>query len=466
MGPIPVDHSAGVDDTATACLSEPSMYTDAQALATLLLDAEDPKEFLRQYAQNPFAVERAKAKASHQKFPEDYELENIGITGSQYFQGRGTHGWDDVFVGAADNPKESIEDALESAAMSGWYISHIPVDDWPEEPSATETARAELGLGEDDDLPDIDTYYYTAIYLREKSELEEAEDPKEFLRQYAQGVKAAPSTWPVIEKGRWKRADWGGGQYRRAWRTTQHQRYMGRDPQDEPIFEPYTQRINLRNTHFYRNREKGEYWIKFHNTNILHWDRHKNLFVDTGGYLTMTTKERVNGFLPRNWRIWSFHGGWYWVNLDWPENIRTRLSADMSARRKPYFAWWIPYNRNDYISPDGVLHFGKGSHNREMAMADKQGWARPDGTLSKPGQPVFNPPAAVDLGPQRRRRERNDRRQLHLALEGHYIEQLARWKRIKAKHKKMAEVKKAKRELEKVDEPQEHKRKDGHENLR
>jgi antirestriction protein len=55
----------------------------------------------------------------------EFEIEDIGMEHSQYFQGRGTsHSkWDDVSVGIGMTQKEAVDDAIEMLAQQGYEIS-------------------------------------------------------------------------------------------------------------------------------------------------------------------------------------------------------------------------------------------------------------------------------------------------------------------------------------------------------
>lgn len=429
--------------------------TQAVSLVAALLEGEDPKEFFKRHML-------PRAQAAGDKFVAAYELEDIGIDHNQYFTGRGTShtDWDDVYVGVGDNPLESIEDALDQAAMDGWPVDMISTAEFQDHPSVAE---------EYPDDEEGSMQYYTAVYLRQPGEGEqpigptqEAEDPKSFLKRMSQNPPL-PNTWPQFK--RWQKYNsFKPLERRRAFHMVKRHQIrrdptgaIARDPEGQAIYDPYEIRHSLRNTRFYRDKAAGEHWVEFHRTNVVTWDRLGNAVVDHGGYRTISTRDRINMFLPHSWRIHSYHGDWYWYNHDWPQNIRDRLSADQYARRKPEFPWWIDFNRQDYIRPDGTLVFGNSSH-----KDSKRGLCKPTGELKHENWEGLRPPPQGVLQPPRRRRGGGyDPNQLLMQLEGKYMRRLARWKRVKAKHDTLKAVEKAKRELDTIDEPDKKKKKKG-----
>jgi len=54
--------------------------------------------------------------------------------------------------------------------------------------------------------------------------------------------------------------------------------------------------------------------IKLHATNILTVHADSSVTLDTGGWLTVTTKARLNEWLPAGWRVSSDRGVWYLYN--------------------------------------------------------------------------------------------------------------------------------------------------------
>lgn len=475
-----------LDDNDGATAEDPGYFTEA----------EDPKHFFKRIMPE---IERAKGT----KRVAEYYLADIGIENCQYFQGCGTAytKWDQVYVGTGDNPREAIDDALDSAAQDGWIVD-IPgaeAEHWAETPSVSDEleARAKEEAVDQLDREDYDNdeeykaaleekteeilqdsesdfYYYAAVYLREPkpgepivTATQEAEDPKTFLKRMRTNPPL-PSTWPKFNRwrnyARWQREL----QRRRAFYVATHHRIkrnpdgtVMRDAEGSASYEPYQFHRPLRKTEFWRDRERLTHWIEYYGTKILHWDAVGNLIVNEGRG-NRSTRERINVFLPHGWRIQSFQGIWYWYNHDWPENVRDRLLDDQRARRKPYFPWWVEYHDDDMIKTDGTLVFGK-----DHAPEYKRGLAKPSGELKKETEAYMRPPPGGPLTPQRRRGHwANDPRQIWMQLEGKYFRRLARWKRIKAKHERIKEVNKLQRDLQKVDEPEKKKPKKGHQNIR
>lgn len=62
------------------------------------------------------------------------------------------------------------------------------------------------------------------------------------------------------------------------------------------------------NTYLVRNAEGAA--VRFHSTDVLTIKRGA-IVLNSGGYRTYTTKERLNGLLPSGYRLSSFHGVWY-----------------------------------------------------------------------------------------------------------------------------------------------------------
>ncbi len=423
----------------------------AAALAAAVLDeAADPKRFLM----------RQRWAADSHKRVGDYSLENIGIDHGQYFRGRGTSytKWDAVYVGTGDNPAESINDALEAAAMDGWNVEGINVDDWPDTPSVAEECERQAALerGDEEDeegeadfsMEDCELYYYTAVWLKEYRPtaesllLGEAIDPKRILSR----LPRFPKSWPSDFEEKWtrrrKRWNQGWDYMRRAY--VLRQSHWGDEPR-----QPY--RFHLNRTYFHHDPQEKTYSVRLHDTHILNWDQSGNVTIDPGGWWTNLTRDRMNEYLPHGWRVMSFRGNWYWYNTDWPQNIMDRLYADMRSRRGTgTFPWWIEVDKGDRILSNGTLEFGK------------RGAATPDGHLKLGTQlwPNLRPPPVGQLAPLRRHnRRRYDPNQMQFQLEGKYLDKLAWIKRARKKNQTMKDLEHARRELEDIDKPDKKRKK-------
>lgn len=56
--------------------------------------------------------------------------------------------------------------------------------------------------------------------------------------------------------------------------------------------------------------------IRLHKTNIITFHSDGVVEVTTGGWQTVTTKDRLNNYLPGGWRVYSDRGVWYWHGAD------------------------------------------------------------------------------------------------------------------------------------------------------
>jgi hypothetical protein len=70
-----------------------------------------------------------------------------------------------------------------------------------------------------------------------------------------------------------------------------------------------------------------EYWtkdgdrvIRLHDTNIMTFKANKDIVLNSGGWLTPTTKDRINQFLPTNYRISQNKKIWYLIVGDYENN--------------------------------------------------------------------------------------------------------------------------------------------------
>lgn len=70
--------------------------------------------------------------------------------------------------------------------------------------------------------------------------------------------------------------------------------------------------------------------VKFHETDVLTFERSGKIVVKTGGWFTVTTKERINSYLCYGFHINQHRGVWYWDQ--WlgraPRNTRLVLFTD------------------------------------------------------------------------------------------------------------------------------------------
>jgi hypothetical protein len=61
----------------------------------------------------------------------------------------------------------------------------------------------------------------------------------------------------------------------------------------------------------YMRREGEEIKVKYHNTDIVTYRSNGDIVLDTNGWMTSTTKERLNKYTPRDVHIWQENSVWY-----------------------------------------------------------------------------------------------------------------------------------------------------------
>lgn len=61
----------------------------------------------------------------------------------------------------------------------------------------------------------------------------------------------------------------------------------------------------LQNNTYLERCGEGEIAVKLHSTRVLVFYRDGRVRVAMGGWNTMTTKDRINSYLPGGWRVWS-----------------------------------------------------------------------------------------------------------------------------------------------------------------
>lgn len=94
----------------------------------------------------------------------DYDLVDIGIEHSQYFQGFGTVGtqWDNASVGIGNDAREALDDCLESIAAQGFDVEDLEdeiLSAYPDFADDSKVAQsAVVSTGDDCEL-----YYHVGI---------------------------------------------------------------------------------------------------------------------------------------------------------------------------------------------------------------------------------------------------------------------------------------------------------------
>ena len=410
----------------------------AAAIAEAVLgEAESPKGFFAH-------------KAAINALKLEYELEDIGIDNSQYFSGRGTAytDWQAVFVGIGDNPAESIGDALDQAAESGWDVRHINPG-WPDHPSVAEL------------YPDSeDLYYYSAVYVRKPGRtaesIIEAETPKSTF--YAMRGTHYPQGWPSDQSNlRWR--NWSGrwgrsGKITRAFVPRKKYRWDAPEGAPPEYYDFYYPR-----TYFHAHKDKesegheGEtapkYSIRYGKEHIVNYDRHGNTRIE-GDLRSGAVRERIADFLHHGWHVTTYARTAYWWNDNWPQNIHDRLYFDMRNRKDTSFPWWIPVRNGDYLKRDGDLVFNY-----------DRGLCKPDGSIKLGTQywPALVKPSAGLMRPIRRWRRGYNPDQLNFQFESKYFRELDWIRRVRKKHAALKDAGKRQRDLDNIDKPDKRKKK-------
>ena len=58
-------------------------------------------------------------------------------------------------------------------------------------------------------------------------------------------------------------------------------------------------------------RENGRIAVRLHNTDVVTFDPNGDVMIDTGGWKTVTTKSRMNQYLPHPLRVYARDFNWY-----------------------------------------------------------------------------------------------------------------------------------------------------------
>ena len=65
---------------------------------------------------------------------------------------------------------------------------------------------------------------------------------------------------------------------------------------------------------YLKNRGEGCIAILYHDTDVVTYRSDGSIMLDSGGWKTKTTKERINAGLPSNWSLMQERGVWYLSN--------------------------------------------------------------------------------------------------------------------------------------------------------
>lgn len=88
----------------------------------------------------------------------------------------------------------------------------------------------------------------------------------------------------------------------------------------------------------YGDYETGYIGLRFHRTTIIRF-YHDRCVVDCAGWRSLTTRARLDDYLPCGWKVYSHQGSWYWMN-------RTTSVGDDWGRMSH---WRYPYDDGDVI---------------------------------------------------------------------------------------------------------------------
>jgi hypothetical protein len=96
--------------------------------------------------------------------------------------------------------------------------------------------------------------------------------------------------------------------------------------------------------------------IKLHATDVVTYSADGTITLDTGGYETVTTKDRFNAFLPARFRVFAKDYVWYVVD-------RSAPVVDEAAVRYSQVLYLLP----DAPSGRGIVHLGLSPEDVELA---------------------------------------------------------------------------------------------------
>jgi hypothetical protein len=116
-------------------------------------------------------------------------------------------------------------------------------------------------------------------------------DPEEMVTSAEQGLNLGAGSTPNFAKWLEKAQSGRGGR-----RKLENNTYaiLHNRPTDAGTYEPAFVAVRL------------------HATDILRFYPDNSVVVNSGGWQTRTTLDRLNKFLPGNWRIYTQKGTWYW----------------------------------------------------------------------------------------------------------------------------------------------------------
>lgn len=96
------------------------------------------------------------------------------------------------------------------------------------------------------------------------------------------------------------------------------------------------------NTYLHRTTDHGVDFIhlRLHNTDVVTWSMDGLLILNTGGWLTVTTKARINDVLPFGWHLVSIKGTWHLAD-GWRHSTNSyRFRDGIQMRRNSITGDW------------------------------------------------------------------------------------------------------------------------------
>lgn len=105
--------------------------------------------------------------------------------------------------------------------------------------------------------------------------------------------------------------------------------------------------------------ERVSYGVELHNTVVIRFQPNGRVVLNSGGWRTMTTKDRINAYLPGELRVSSERGTWmiHQYDADHPtlERRRQRKYRAGPTRIVPNYRWELVNDRYESI-PTGETH--------------------------------------------------------------------------------------------------------------
>lgn len=81
------------------------------------------------------------------------------------------------------------------------------------------------------------------------------------------------------------------------------------------------------NNTYMQQRDEDAIAVKLHDTDVVTALRDGSVVLDSGGWKTVTTKDRMNKWLPDPWRVWTERGTWYLGRIPtWHKPLKEQLA--------------------------------------------------------------------------------------------------------------------------------------------